>query len=920
MPQDLHHQVQEQLLPLYHQTQQQTQSGTQQSGFLAEEVMKGKQEKENVVDIRNICSSAITMDPGENISNSSKAYVSKAITMETEVTANAIDHQGRLNANATHDYPGLNDIKKPLNTCSVIAKSSLTKQDDSSDNTKQELQGKVLKTENVFDHSTVSSSLETSKVIYATIHKDYSAVVLAEETANRIARKDLEMERKVIAKKPLSAATIPAEGCHNEMVENSQTGNKVEQVMALASSTGSRKKSSSKLSVFISNGVICEDSTNLNQREENANSFSTVNLCKLSMKSPDILATSQVNKSMISLSATDPSGKKSCYLGSDQTSNCRLIYQQESENLPSTIQNEPLPITSPSGQYEDMLESHQMNTPKLFQKHSNTNQHERSFIQKNGSAESLTSLNRKLVLEIMELHHHRLRNNPSQNGKVQIKPRRMKVQSDKPFHREKQKAEVPGSQMMDTEHMDFATARKQWLKREALSMTHGSMVKDQKSKMVSKHFIKEQIDNYFDNKSKKHETTSPDCGSLCSEGKRSTGIKNDEAECLRKSMGPTQDQAMVASEENNDTVGDLNQRMLLNTADLSPFPEGSDSGLDDWTFSLEGNNLPVSEAQDQPSYSGHMVCEMPETPIEKEIRLSLNRETSLRKARGMTIFPCPEKFVEFKTRSLTFPPLPSSSSFKVRNNQLAEMHIQHEMLLERQRKADLKKEGKIMGKHGEDPAIEERRKFFQLQNPFPSPFPNKMLVPPINTPVRLLVSPPIRRSPFRNETNVSNVVIVQDDQMTSEDKAEVNDAIFKNKYPNGETANIVILETPNLIIQRSSCLPLPSNSSTEREDTLQNNPFFKLRSYGSESIIGQEIREVLQREDELHKQRCNVSRASEKTLRSSTAADNLLSGHKSNKNLSQECPGTALGNCTVFLKKRIKTISNLKDRINEGEM
>ncbi|XP_078264038.1 uncharacterized protein LOC144598040 [Rhinoraja longicauda] len=836
------------------------------------------------------------MDPTEDISDSVRAYVSKAITMETEVTENTIDHQEKINVNATHECTGLKDVKKTTNTSKLITKSTLTTHDENynnnSDNTKQELQ-EVLTIEKVLDQTTqietVSSSYETSKVIYASIHKehfkDYSAVVVADT----MTQKDLEATGQGTSKKPFPAATVPAEVYLEELVENLQSRKEMGKIMTVAASTRSRKESTSNQSVFTSNGVMFENSSKISQIEENVNSISTIDLSKLIRESPNVLVTPQDDKDSIGLSAADPNGKTISSSGSNsnRTSSSASICEQDLENFPTDSQSEPLPIATPPLQSEYEFGSEWVNKAKPFQKHSLVSQRDRGLIQKNESAESLSSLSRKLVLEIMELQHQTLQNNPSQNGEVRIRPRSIKAQTTKPFQRGVENNEVSKIQKMEKGHVDFATARKQWLKLEAISKTHSyrSVVKEQKNKTVTKYVTK--IDDHPINKSKNDEAARPSSGSMFSEdsmqSKASKGMKTDEVECLRKSTNPNQEQAMEALQENDETVGNSDKKFLSDATDYSPCPEGSDSSQDDWTYGFECNNSSDPGFQDKSSCSPPMAREKPETPIEREICLSLKREESLRKARGLTKLPYSEKFVEIKTRPLNLQSLPSASSSKVKNNQFAEMQMQREILLERKREEDRMQERKVTGKLEENmiPEIEARRKFFEQKNPFQFPFPNKMLASPITTPATLLVVPPRKRGPSSNETKVSNVVILQNDLLTSDKDKSVNDAMLKLKYPNTETANVVILETPNLIIQRSSCYPSSALSLIQREVTLQNNPFFKLRSHGAQSIINQEIREVLHREEELFQQRRSLHglrRASEESLRASSAVNNLPSG------------------------------------------
>ncbi|XP_067846083.1 uncharacterized protein [Heptranchias perlo] len=869
------------------------------------------------------------MQTNEGISESESAYMPKAITMETEVTENGTIHQEKVNVTAEGKYSGLNDIKQILNTCRLTAEPTIAKNiketsernhNDNTNDINQELQGEFFKREKDVDHAlqvslefeTVPSSYEMPDVIYAIIHKDHSkdssTTALGEAAPNSVAVEDLEVADLGIASKPLSvtaAAAIVAEVNQEEMVETFQTTDEVEKETAAV--TKPRKESATNPSVVNLNEGILETSLEISQNEENVENFSLIDLNKLTIESSTLEAIPQDDKGMISLLATSLNGEIKPYLASNdnQTSNDSVMYQDESEITLSAIQNESLAITTPV-QYADELESAHRDKFKLIKKYSNTN-HDRDLIQENRSAECLTSLSKKIVLEIMELQRKSLKDNLNQKVEVQSESRNTKPQSAKPTQGEENKIEASGNENVVTEHVDFATARRQWLMLEEISRTqdHRPPVKQQKNKTVTKRIIKEKKDDPSVTKLIKRETTCPHSASLTfSEDKLQSstpvGIKIDEVEYWRSSTNLTQKDGTLASHENNGTLVDLDPNLVLNIADFSPCSEGSDSGLDS-TCRSEGNNLTDTVFQNETSSSVPVTHGKSETPIEREIRLGVKREESLRKARGIIKLAGSEEYVEIKTRPLILQPVSSSSS-KVKNNQFAEMQMQREILLERQREEDLVQQGKVKGTYDESitPEIEERRKFFEQQYPFSPPLPSKMLFPHINIPASLSATPSVmKKYPSYNEMQVANVVVLENNVLTSsdEDKTGVTAALTKLKYPNVETVNVVILETPNLIIQSSSDFTLPSIPSTETEDALQNNPFFKLRSHGSQSILSQEIREVLQREEELRKQRCHLhdmATSPESSFSSSTKADNLSPGHKSNENTSQDCPDTAL--------------------------
>lgn len=70
-------------------------------------------------------------------------------------------------------------------------------------------------------------------------------------------------------------------------------------------------------------------------------------------------------------------------------------------------------------------------------------------------------------------------------------------------------------------------------------------------------------------------------------------------------------------------------------------------------------------------------------------------------------------------------------------------------------------------------------------------------------------------------------------------------------------ANVIVVETSNLIFRSASefCLNSGPVFTETQESTFTSNPFFKLRSLSSQSLVEQEIRMVRQREEEWRRQR-----------------------------------------------------------------
>ncbi|XP_037538009.1 uncharacterized protein LOC119414963 [Nematolebias whitei] len=109
------------------------------------------------------------------------------------------------------------------------------------------------------------------------------------------------------------------------------------------------------------------------------------------------------------------------------------------------------------------------------------------------------------------------------------------------------------------------------------------------------------------------------------------------------------------------------------------------------------------------------------------------------------------------------------------------------------------------------------------------------------------------------------------------------------------SANVIVVETSNLIIRSASefCLSSVPASVEMQESTFTSNPFFKLRSISSQSLVEQEIRMVRQREEEWRRQREEMWRKQkreEKWRRGREKYDTVLVSPALNDNISFSVP------------------------------
>ncbi|XP_061094218.1 uncharacterized protein palmdb isoform X2 [Conger conger] len=209
----------------------------------------------------------------------------------------------------------------------------------------------------------------------------------------------------------------------------------------------------------------------------------------------------------------------------------------------------------------------------------------------------------------------------------------------------------------------------------------------------------------------------------------------------------------------------------------------------------------------------------PETPIEREIRLAMEREESLRRERGMVKPPNANECTQDVCPAILLP-------------------------------------GKFDKRLCQD--VEEKRKVFETPDSCRMP-----KSPSVKTPSFIITSSPTK-GPLYHDVAANNIIILEPDNCPTSPRKGPKDggalspvANKSNEWPK-ETSNLLILETSNLIIRSASELCLNTVGQETQQSTFLNNPFFKLRSRSTQSLVDQEIQMVRQREEELQKERASL--------------------------------------------------------------
>lgn len=441
-----------------------------------------------------------------------------------------------------------------------------------------------------------------------------------------------------------------------------------------------------------------------------------------------------------------------------------------------------------------------------------------------------------------------------------------------------------GNENINRQHVDFEAARKQWLMLEMANKSQkpGPNVGPNliQNKEPGLHKCPGRLDQTSVKGLKSIESFYITSQLLVSNGKenqRQVKKVSIEQKNLKSFQGTTLKEGLKKQE-----ICDINKNALVQ--DVTPCFE--DSGIiDSSTASLNDDGSAGRRYKDPniPSPDDTVLSSVPsdclsdefyiasvpssstpspksETPIEKEIRQSLEREESLRLSRGISKALSSDDYVNIMSLPSKAHSLSVSPSGKPK--QLAEMQMQREILMDQQRETDLVQQrrstcvsDKSINKETENMTLDASKQICSTPN-----FAGKQLSPWVAnssamTSLPVNISSPLQGSSYC-EMVADHVIILENDVLIPSQPRVAPDASAPSEWVT-ETANLVILETPNILIHSAMENVFFPLSKMEPNYSIQNNPFFKLRSSGS-PILDQEIRKAHEREDELRRQRDSV--------------------------------------------------------------
>ncbi|XP_026554665.1 mitotic interactor and substrate of PLK1 isoform X1 [Pseudonaja textilis] len=255
---------------------------------------------------------------------------------------------------------------------------------------------------------------------------------------------------------------------------------------------------------------------------------------------------------------------------------------------------------------------------------------------------------------------------------------------------------------IDTEQINFAAARQQFL---ALEKTNPKMLLDPKRHVPSPRELKTTGHAYGSKEPQNPEMPRND-------------KELDEYSQLREnSVGA--DLLILPQREASSYSGTTFLSAEKMPSDLEV--DMSTGNVNERTFKKESGN-PLAQSQD-PAKEAEI---RNETPIEREIRLAMEREENLWKERGVQRISTKDDLVEIRSKPLLSSPVSSpASSRKGKDKPLVSFYVQREIEQEAKREEDLQKEGRLLGMYdrGLRQELAERRKIFEREeeaSPLPS--------------------------------------------------------------------------------------------------------------------------------------------------------------------------------------------------------
>ncbi|KAG8550627.1 hypothetical protein GDO81_022946 [Engystomops pustulosus] len=287
----------------------------------------------------------------------------------------------------------------------------------------------------------------------------------------------------------------------------------------------------------------------------------------------------------------------------------------------------------------------------------------------------------------------------------------------------------------------------------------------------------------------------------------------------------------------------------------------------------QGSVTPIQPSDKTPEMKEREIIEdeqtpTNETPIEREIRLAMEREMTLRQERGISSPIGEPELVEVRRKTISLQPVTAPG----KERQLAGAQMQREIQLETQREQDLVELGKVMGTYDRGPQqeLQEKKMIFE-----------SMKTEPAEVPIKKKQNEP-QQQPITQEVLLSNVPVSTNHEAPSKETKK------GPSYAEANGSNVIIIDHSTLLrrsvagnnygsapAEPRRSAPADSRRSTPAESYRTNSsgsplsnsvdspvspgsPYQLLRSPSPRSLLEREIEEVKERERELQRQRSNI--------------------------------------------------------------
>ncbi|KAG8441452.1 hypothetical protein GDO86_006988 [Hymenochirus boettgeri] len=286
-----------------------------------------------------------------------------------------------------------------------------------------------------------------------------------------------------------------------------------------------------------------------------------------------------------------------------------------------------------------------------------------------------------------------------------------------------------------------------------------------------------------------------------------------------------------------------------------------------------------------------------ETPIEREIRLAMEREQVLRQERGISLPVGQPELVEVQRRSV----LGEQTVVGGKERQLAGAQMQRDIQQETRREQDLVQQGKVMGAYdrGQQQELQEKKLIFESMRPVSTDPPikkrddatpsvqikdpeipeNGVITVPIVAPT-VTSNAEVKKGPSFAEANGSKVILIEHSSLI------LRPASVSSTSPASVTTKSpvpVTTKCPAFVGTKSPAstdLTLPPTVRAQSPVQAASSPYLLLRSPSPRSLLEKEIEEVEERERDLRLLRTSIyGRDSiDTTAKANESREDVLSG------------------------------------------